>query len=93
MFGGGFGSNRGRQAATSNDASAAEATGQASSRPSSIHQRKSSDELRQKDRANCGALFVITFITSIPAALLLYSPVLDHTNYILGAGARDTAKS
>jgi hypothetical protein len=24
---------------------------------------------------------------SIPAALLRYSPVLDHTNYILGAGA------
>jgi hypothetical protein len=35
----------------------------------------------------CSALFLITFITSIPAALLLYSPVLDHTNYILGAGA------
>jgi len=34
-----------------------------------------------------GALFVITFVTSIPAALLFYSPVLDHTNYILGAGA------
>ena len=34
-----------------------------------------------------GALFVITFLTSIPAALLLYTPVLDHTNYILGAGA------
>jgi Domain of unknown function (DUF4386) len=34
-----------------------------------------------------GALFVITFITSIPAALLLYTPVLDHTNYIIGAGA------
>ena len=34
-----------------------------------------------------GALFVITFLTSIPAALLLYSPVLDHTNYIIGAGA------
>jgi hypothetical protein len=34
-----------------------------------------------------GALFVITFITSIPAALLLYTPVLDHTNYIVGAGA------
>ena len=34
-----------------------------------------------------GALFVITFITSIPAALLLYRPVLDHTSYILGAGA------
>jgi hypothetical protein len=30
---------------------------------------------------------VITFIMSIPAALLRYSPVLDHTNYILGAGA------
>ena len=34
-----------------------------------------------------GALFLITFLTSIPAALLLYTPVLDHTNYILGAGA------
>jgi Domain of unknown function (DUF4386) len=34
-----------------------------------------------------GALFVITFVTSIPAALLLYSPVLDHTNYIVGGGA------
>jgi hypothetical protein len=34
-----------------------------------------------------GALFVITFVTSIPAALLLYSPVLGHANYIVGAGA------
>jgi len=34
-----------------------------------------------------GVLFLITFITSIPAALLFYTPVLDHTNYILGAGA------
>ena len=34
-----------------------------------------------------GALFVITFLTSIPAALIFYTPVLDHTNYILGAGA------
>jgi hypothetical protein len=34
-----------------------------------------------------GALFVITFLTSIPAALLLYTPVLDHTSYIIGAGA------
>ncbi len=34
-----------------------------------------------------GALFLITFITSIPAALLLYSPVLDHTNYIVSTGA------
>jgi Domain of unknown function (DUF4386) len=34
-----------------------------------------------------GALFVITFVTSIPAALLLYTPVLDHTNYIVSTGA------
>ena len=34
-----------------------------------------------------GALFLITFITSIPAALFLYTPVLDHTDYIVGAGA------
>jgi Domain of unknown function (DUF4386) len=34
-----------------------------------------------------GALFVITFLTSIPAALFLYRPVLDHVNYIVGAGA------
>jgi hypothetical protein len=27
-----------------------------------------------------GALFLITSITPIPAALFLYSPVLDHTN-------------
>jgi hypothetical protein len=34
-----------------------------------------------------GWLFIITFLTSIPAALLLYTPVLDHANYIVGAGA------
>jgi Domain of unknown function (DUF4386) len=34
-----------------------------------------------------GALFVITFLTSIPAALFLYSPVLNHTDYIVGGGA------
>jgi uncharacterized protein DUF4386 len=34
-----------------------------------------------------GALFVITFLVSIPAALFLYRPVLDHANYIVGAGA------
>src|SRR5450759_2894431 len=33
-----------------------------------------------------GVLYIITFITSIPA-LLLYGPVLDHTNYIVAAGA------
>ena len=34
-----------------------------------------------------GALFVITFLTSIPAALVLYTPVLDDANFILGAGS------
>jgi len=33
-----------------------------------------------------GVLFVITFVTSIPA-LLLYDPVLNDPNYIVGAGA------
>jgi hypothetical protein len=34
-----------------------------------------------------GLLFIITFVVSIPAALVLYAPVLDHTDYIVGAGA------
>src|SRR5436190_166656 len=34
-----------------------------------------------------GLLFIITFVASIPAALVLYTPVLDHTDYIVGAGA------
>jgi hypothetical protein len=34
-----------------------------------------------------GVLFIITFLTSIPAALILYTPVLDDPNYIVGAGA------
>ena len=33
-----------------------------------------------------GVLFIVTFITSIPA-LFLYQPVTDHANYVLGAGA------
>lgn len=33
-----------------------------------------------------GILFIITFITSIPA-LLLYDPVLNDVDYVLGAGA------
>ena len=37
-----------------------------------------------------GVLFIVTFVTSIPAALVLYTPVLDDANYIIGAGA-DTA--
>jgi hypothetical protein len=34
-----------------------------------------------------GLLFIVTFVTSIPAALVLYTPVLDDANYIVGAGA------
>jgi hypothetical protein len=34
-----------------------------------------------------GVLFVITFVVSIPAALVLYTPILDHVDYITGAGA------
>ena len=34
-----------------------------------------------------GVLFIITFLTSIPAALVLYTPVLDDANFALGAGA------
>ena len=33
-----------------------------------------------------GILFAITFFASIPA-VLLYSPVLHHTNYVLGVGS------
>ena len=34
-----------------------------------------------------GVLFLITYITSIPAAFFLYPPVLTDPNYIAGAGA------
>ena len=36
-----------------------------------------------------GVLFIITFLTSIPAALLLYTPLLEDASYIVGAGAAD----
>jgi Domain of unknown function (DUF4386) len=34
-----------------------------------------------------GWLFIITFVVSIPPALFLYTPLLDHVHYIVGAGA------
>ena len=34
-----------------------------------------------------GVFFAITFVTSIPA-LILYQPLLKHTDYIFGSGAR-----
>ncbi len=42
--------------------------------------------LPRKTALVAGVLFIITFVTSIPA-LLLYNPVLEHTGYIVGAGA------
>lgn len=42
---------------------------------------------QQRRRAGiAGWLMALTFVTSIPAALYLYTPVLGETNYILGAG-------
>jgi hypothetical protein len=40
----------------------------------------------QKNARVTGVLFLITFIASIPA-LILYGPVLNNPNYIVGAGA------
>jgi hypothetical protein len=34
-----------------------------------------------------GVLFIITIVASIPAAFVLYAPVLDDPNYIVGVGA------
>ena len=34
-----------------------------------------------------GVLYLITFITSIPAFFVFYAPVLDDPRYIVGAGA------
>jgi hypothetical protein len=41
----------------------------------------------QKIARVTGVLFLITFIASIPAAFVLYAPVLDDPNYIVGDGA------
>lgn len=43
----------------------------------------------QKIARVTGVLFLITFITAIPAALVLYVPVLTDPNYIAGAGGAD----
>jgi hypothetical protein len=41
---------------------------------------------QRRRAAIAGWLMASTFVTSILAALVLYTPVLDHTDYILGAG-------
>src|SRR5215210_2328276 len=38
-----------------------------------------------------GVLYLITFITSIPALFVFYAPVLDDPRYILGAGGADNS--
>jgi hypothetical protein len=40
----------------------------------------------QRTARIAGVWFVITFLASIPA-VLLYAPLLDHVDYVLGAGA------
>src|SRR5919202_5105539 len=39
-----------------------------------------------------GVLFLITFITSIPPAFILYAPVLGDPRYIVGAGADNSVR-
>ncbi|MBJ7353277.1 MAG: DUF4386 domain-containing protein [Thermoleophilaceae bacterium] len=42
---------------------------------------------KQRERARiAGWLMAATFVTSIPAALYLYTPVLNESTYVLGAG-------
>src|ERR671913_763757 len=54
--------------------------------------RKGTQMNPQKIARVAGVLFLITYITSIPAAFFLYPPVLDDPRYIVGAGA-DTSVS
>jgi hypothetical protein len=44
------------------------------------------DPTRQTARI-AGIFFLITFVTSIPAQFFFYEPVLEHADYIVGAGA------
>jgi hypothetical protein len=41
----------------------------------------------QKIARVTGVLFLITYVTAIPAAFVLYPPLLDDPRYIVGAGA------
>ena len=43
----------------------------------------------QKIARLAGWLFIVTFVASIPAFFIFYKPVLDHPNYIVGAGSDD----
>jgi hypothetical protein len=54
---------------------------------SSTVQHKGSDMNPQRIARVTGILFLITFITSIPAYFILYAPVWTETDYIVGAGS------
>lgn len=41
---------------------------------------------QQRQRARIAGWLMAVVLTSIPAALILYDPVLNDTHYILGAG-------
>ncbi|MGW5520237.1 DUF4386 domain-containing protein [Nocardia africana] len=47
-------------------------------------QQRAGDTMRYSALV-AGVLYLVTFVTSIPT-LLLYEPVLDHTDFVLGAG-------
>ena len=49
--------------------------------------RKGTQMNPQKIARVTGVLFLITYITAIPAFFVFYAPVLDNPNYIVGAGA------
>src|ERR671917_1491648 len=46
----------------------------------------------QKIARLTGVLFLITYITSIPAFFVFYAPVLDDPRYIVGAGADNSVR-
>lgn len=55
-------------------------------RRSAVYRRAGEPKDTNKIAQVAGVLFLITFITAIPAAFL-YAPVLNNPNYIVGAGA------
>ena len=74
------------------DTSVGEATTSVGSRLSLTSARKGVQINPQTIARVTGVLFIITIVASIPAAFVLYAPVLDDPNYIVGSGA-DTSVS
>jgi hypothetical protein len=63
------------------------ATTRATDAGSSVRVPPASGDPTRRAALVAGVLFIITFVVSIPAALVLYTPVLDHANYIVGPGS------